>query len=141
MSADFYLCSKTVKPLQGRLEAWHSSLPGILRVQGPSAPNLDSNVSLNLAHITLEIILRRALLREIPQSGYSQNNSNQATNPPPNGELSTVIQTQFVDALNSARLAIEFTGDMTSRDFSGFWHSCMLKVVFQLDVEIFYLRS
>ncbi|RDW66463.1 hypothetical protein BP6252_10098 [Coleophoma cylindrospora] len=147
MSQDFSLSLNTAQPLRHRLRAWYSSLPDPLRMRNRSGTGastvLDSNASLHLAYLTLEVLLYRALLRPLGRSnGWSNHHDStilhghlQNPQPATNGkETDTDFETLFGGlqvaaeatisaAEHCARLATTFTADLSSRDFSGFWYS------------------
>jgi hypothetical protein len=126
-------------------------------MQGLSAPSLDSNASLHLAYITLQTLIYRALLRSFGRSRTSPNR-NQAmqfsgrvptqTQEPivsdhlldptdaPNTELQIAAEEALMAAIGCAELATKFTRNLTSRDFSGFWYSCMFINAFRFSARV-----
>jgi len=154
LSDDFPGSLAIAQPLRQRLSLWYSSLPDCLRMRDRSNPSRDmgpdSNASLNLAYLTLEALLYRALLRPLGRSKASLNSrdpptsrglsdfvsANQNSQGPPGGhniqgsnfmsvfdDSQAATEATISAAEHCAVLATEFTSELSSRDFSGFWYS------------------
>ncbi|KAH7325620.1 fungal-specific transcription factor domain-containing protein [Stachybotrys elegans] len=99
------------QPLRTRIEAWRQTLPLLSKpVSELSAMEFEQGAALRLSHLTLEILIFRALLR--PLLSHTVSLSEGAREP---------ISTIFENCYTCAKVATEIVSSLRAKHFARFW--------------------
>lgn len=133
---DLQLSLESARPLRAMLKNWQDTLPSYLKPSkkeqdSTSKPfdHLNGNISLNLAYITVQMTLFRALLRPVSTwavafSTNSARPSNQSRPTPLTPEGLKGAKAVLRGALTCMKEAVDFCESLGGADWDAFWHSC-----------------
>lgn len=102
------------QPLRARIEKWRQSLPLLSKPTSEmSSDEFDDGASLRLSHLTLEILIFRALLRPLSQRNLAQGESEREP-----------VTTIFENCYACAKIAVEIVSSLRAKHFATFWAHC-----------------
>jgi hypothetical protein len=102
------------QPLRARIESWRQTLPLLSTpVSELREEHFDNGAALRLSHLTLEIMIFRALLRPL---AYDAETSPERCREP----YSTIFENCYV----CANVATEMVSSLTAKHFAKFWPHC-----------------
>jgi hypothetical protein len=102
------------QPLRLRIQKWRETLPSLSKgVSELSDEDLDDCADLRMSHITLEILIYRALLRPLAYRSLV-----------PGDEQQEPVSTIFDNCHGCATVATAFVNSLKARHFAGFWSPC-----------------
>ncbi|KAF4124834.1 GAL4 [Geosmithia morbida] len=100
------------QPLRARIQCWRQTHPLLLKpVCDLSEDEFADSVSLRLSHLTLEILVFRALLRPLHPGATSATDASQEP-----------ISTIFENCYMCAKVTSEVVASLQSRHFTSFWY-------------------
>lgn len=100
--------------LRTRIEKWRDGSPFLEKqVSDLNDEELEQNAALRLSHLTLEILILRALLRPLVYQSTSISDSSQEPN-------STIFESSFI----CAKAAVDMVSALKPRHFANSWPSC-----------------
>lgn len=106
------------QPLRTRIEGWRQTLPFLSKPASDlTEEEFESGAGLRLAHLTVEILIFRALLRPLLSHAVS-----------PSDGLREPISTIFDNCYTCAKVATEIISSLRAKHFASFWPHCMLRV-------------
>lgn len=133
------LALNTAKDVCRSLREWHLTISHVSKALSCRGEGLDSACELNFAYMLLEILVYRAVLRSLGRRAHAGNvvpggatdglDGHQSTPQQipemRNGRtLHAAAEAALCAAENCVNAATNFIAKLTSKDFSGFWHSC-----------------
>ncbi|SPN97349.1 uncharacterized protein DNG_00863 [Cephalotrichum gorgonifer] len=99
------------QPLRARIESWRQTLPLLsTRISELSEDDFDNGAALRLSHLTLEIMIFRALLRPL---AYDAESVPERCQEP----ISTIFENCYI----CASVATEIVSSLRSKHFASFW--------------------
>ncbi|EPE10945.1 fungal specific transcription factor domain protein [Ophiostoma piceae UAMH 11346] len=102
------------QPLRTRIESWRQTLPLLSKPTSElTEDDLVVGASLRLAHLTLEILIFRALLRPLMHDAV----------PVDHGAVPEPVSTIHDNCYACAKVGMEIVGSMKGKHFSTFWPS------------------
>ena len=102
------------QPLRTRIEGWRQTLPLLsTSVSELSEIDFDNGAALRLSHLTLEIMIFRALLRPLTYDAVSAPERCQEL-------ISTIFENCYV----CANVATEIVSSLRAKHFTSFWPHC-----------------
>lgn len=102
------------QPLRTRIESWRQTLPLLSTpVSELSEDDFDNGAALRLSHLTLEIMIFRALLRPL---SYDPATSAEMCQEP----VSTIFENCYV----CANVATDIVSALRAKHFASFWPHC-----------------
>lgn len=103
------------QPLRTRIECWRQTLPFLSKPTSElTEEEFDHGAALRLAHLTVEILIFRALLRPLLSHTVSAVNSSREP-----------ISTIFENCFTCAKVATEIVSSLRAKHFASFWPHCM----------------
>lgn len=101
------------QPLRARIESWRQTLPILSKPASDlDAEELERGAALRLSHLTLEILIFRALLRPLFYQAGQQ---------PPAESSRDPIAAIFENGFTCAKVASEIVSSLQAKHFAGFW--------------------
>lgn len=115
------------QPLRTRIEAWRQTLPFLSKPASElTEEEFEKGAGLRLAHLTVEILIFRALLRPLLSHAVSPTD---CTREP----ISTILENCFT----CAKVATEMVSSLRAKHFAAFWPHCEFMLLVYLN---FYVR-
>lgn len=113
-SSSLSILLSRAQPLRARIESWRQTLPLLSKPTAElTEDDLVIGASLRLAHLTLEILIFRALLRPLMHDVI----------PIENGVVPEPVATIHENCYACAKSGMEIVGSMKGKHFSTFWPS------------------
>lgn len=105
---------RRAKPLRTRIERWRQSLPLLSKAASDlTEDELEQSAALRLSHLTLEILIFRALLRPLVYQAMPA--SEQSREPD---------STIFENCYTCAKVGTELVSALKAKHFASFWSPC-----------------
>lgn len=102
------------QPLRSRIQNWRRLLPLLSKPASDlTEDEFEETASLRLSHLTVEILIFRALLRPLHVHAMSTNEA-----------LQEPVSTIFDNCFTCARVATDIVASLRSKHFTSFWSPC-----------------